>query len=78
TQKIITKTGKPMIFTWLEDMSSKIEVVVFPNVLEKYPDAWGENQIVVMRGKVNERDGTPKFMCDSIKPIATLSAVAPA
>jgi len=78
TQKIITKTGKPMIFTWLEDMSSKIEVVVFPNVLEKYPDAWGENQIVVMRGKVNERDGTPKFMCDSIKPIATLSAIAPA
>jgi len=75
TQKILTKTGRPMVFSWLEDMSSKIEVVVFPNVLEKYPDAWGENQIVILQGKVNERDGTPKFLCDAIKPIGTLTAV---
>lgn len=75
TQKIVTKTGKPMVFSWLEDLSSKIEVVVFPNVLEKYPDAWEVNQVVVLRGKINERDGTPKFMCDAIKPIATLRTV---
>jgi len=37
-QRIITKTGKPMLFSWLEDLTSKIEVVVFPGVLEKYPE----------------------------------------
>lgn len=73
TQKITTKSGRPMLFSWLEDLSSKIEVVVFPNVLEKHPDAWKENSIVVLGGKINNRDGTPKFLCDSIKPIALLA-----
>ncbi len=73
TQKIITKNGKPMIFSMLEDLSSKVEVVVFPGVFEKDPDAWKENSVVVLQGKFNDRDGTPKFLCDSIKPIATLT-----
>jgi len=69
TQKIVTKTGRPMIFTWIEDLTSKIEVVVFPNVLEKNPDAWKENNVVVARGKINDRDGSLKFLCDEVKPL---------
>src|SRR3989344_2009731 len=34
-QKIMTKTGRPMMFAWVEDLTSKVEVVVFPNVYEK-------------------------------------------
>ena len=71
--KITTKTGKPMIFSMLEDMTSKIEVVVFPNILEKYPDAWQENNVVVLKGKLDEKDGVPKFMCEEVKPIAMLA-----
>ena len=74
TQKIVTKTGRPMLFSWLEDATSKIELVVFPNVFEKDTDAWQENRVVVVQGKVNDRDGTLKFLCDTIKPIATLNA----
>lgn len=70
TQKIVTKTGRPMIFSWIEDLTSKIEVIVFPNVLEKNPDIWKENTIVVARGKINDRDGSLKFLCDEVKPIA--------
>ena len=66
-QKIVTKTGKPMIFSWLEDLTSKIEVVVFPGVLEKNPAAWQENSVLVIKGKVNERDGSPKILCDEVK-----------
>lgn len=73
TQKIITKNGKPMIFSMLEDLSSKVEVVVFPGVFEKDPDIWKENNVVVLQGKFNNRDGIPKFLCDSIKSIATLA-----
>jgi len=69
TQKIVTKTGKPMIFSWLEDLTSKIEVVVFPNVLEKYPDAWKENTVVIAQGKVNDRDGVLKLLCDKVTPL---------
>ncbi len=73
TQKIITKSGRPMVFSWLEDVSSKIEVVVFPNVLEKDPDVWKENQVVIVNGRVNDRDGTLKLLCDSVKSIASLA-----
>ena len=69
-QRITTKTGKPMLFSWLEDLTSKIEIVVFPGVLEKYPNLWQENSVLVIKGKVNERDGTPKVLCDEVKIIA--------
>ena len=68
-QKIVTKTGKPMMFSWIEDLTSKIEVVVFPNVLERNPEVWKENTIVVARGKINDRDGALKLLCDDVKPL---------
>ncbi len=74
TQKIMTKTGRPMIFSWLEDLTSKIEVVVFPNVFEKNPEAWKENSIVVARGKINDRDGSLKFLCDEVTPLLLTTA----
>ncbi|MDO8495390.1 MAG: DNA polymerase III subunit alpha, partial [bacterium] len=66
-QRIVTKAGKPMLFSWIEDLTSKIEIVVFPGVLEKYPLAWQENSVLVVKGKLNERDGLPKILCDEVK-----------
>lgn len=72
-QKIMTKTGRPMVFSWLEDLTSKIEIVVFPNVLEKNPEAWKENSIIVARGKINDRDGALKLLCDDVKTLASMA-----
>ena len=72
-QRIVTKTGKPMLFSWIEDMTSKIEVVVFPNMLEQNPTAWQENSVVVVKGKLNDRDGVLKLLCDEVKPVAMLA-----
>lgn len=73
SRQIITKTGKPMLFTRVEDLTSQIEIVVFPSVLEKTPNAWKENTLVVLQGKVNLRDGETKILCDAAKPIAMLA-----
>ncbi len=70
-QKIVTKTGRPMIFSIIEDLGSKIEVVVFPNVLEANPEVWKENSIVIARGKINDRDGSLKFLCDDARALAS-------
>ena len=72
-QKIMTKTGEPMMFSWLEDLTSKIEVVVFPGVLKDNPDVFQENKILIVSGRLNDKDGIPKLLCESVKPIATLS-----
>jgi DNA polymerase III subunit alpha len=71
-KKIVTKTGKPMLFSTVEDLSAKIEVVVFPSVLEKTPNAWVENTVIVLQGKMDSRDGNPKLLCDTAKPIAII------
>ena len=68
-KKIITKTGKPMLFVNLEDETKKIEVVIFPSVIENYPTLFQENKIVLIQGRVDTRDGVPKIICNTIEEI---------
>ncbi len=67
-QRVITKTGKPMIFAKVEDLSPQsIEVIVFNNTLNKTVPVWQENNIVLIQGKISWRDGDPKVICDQAK-----------
>lgn len=68
-KKIITKTGKPMIFMKLEDLSAKTEIVVFPNLLERNPDALQENKIVFVAGRVDNRNNEIKIVADDVQEI---------
>jgi len=68
-KKIITKTGKPMIFLDIEDLTDKIEVVVFPSIIEINPLAFQENKIVFISGKIDNRDETPKILCEEVEEI---------
>ncbi|MEK7542481.1 MAG: DNA polymerase III subunit alpha [Patescibacteria group bacterium] len=70
-KKIITKTGKPMLFMGLEDLTDRIEVVVFPSVIERYPAALQENKIVFITGRLDHRDGEKKFLAEEIEEIIT-------
>jgi hypothetical protein len=65
-KKIITKTGKPMLFIKIEDLSSKMEVVVFPSMVEKNPVIFQENKIVMVSGRLDSKDGVPKVICEDI------------
>jgi len=68
-KKIITKNGKPMLFMNLEDLNGKIEVIVFPGVIERNPTAFQENKIVFVSGRVDTRDGVTKLICENIEEI---------
>jgi DNA polymerase-3 subunit alpha len=68
-KKIITRTGRPMLFMNLEDLSNKIEVVVFPGIIEKNPAAFQENKIVFVQGRIDVRDGVQKLICETIEEI---------
>lgn len=65
-QKIVTKTGKPMIFAKVEDFGDTMEVVVFPDTLQRNSAVWAEGKIVTISGKINQRDGETKLICDNI------------
>lgn len=66
-QKIITKKGEPMAFIDLEDMGGLIEVLVFPSVLAKYPELIAEGKILLVKGKLSDKDGVPKLLADEIQ-----------
>ncbi|MDP3093409.1 MAG: DNA polymerase III subunit alpha [bacterium] len=68
-KKIITKNGKPMLFVKLEDLTDKIEIVVFPSILERNPLPFRENKIVFITGRVSFKDNLPKIICDDIQEI---------
>ena len=65
-KKITTKTGQPMMFIGLEDMSGKMEGIVFPSVAEKNGRIIEENRIILAEGKVSTKNGEVKFICDNI------------
>ncbi len=68
-KKILTKNGQPMLFVKIEDLTDKAEVVVFPAILEKNLEALQENKIVLITGKVDFRDNSPKLICEEIEEI---------
>ena len=66
-KKINTKAGKPMLFVEVEDTTGRIEIVVFPNTLEKTASSWQEEKIVLVNGQLSDRDGNLKILCNRVK-----------
>jgi len=73
-KKILTKSGKQMIFMGLEDLTDKIEIVVFNSVLEKNARALQVNKVVFVYGRVDSRDGEIKIVADNVEEIIEVSA----
>ena len=63
-RKILTRNGASMVFAQLEDLTGKIEVVVFPSALEKNVPIWQEDNIVLVTGRVQKRDNDLKIICE--------------
>jgi len=68
-KKIITKKGQPMLFVKLEDLTTKAEIVVFPNMLAQHPTSFEENKIVFISGKVDHRNNEPKVIANEIEEV---------
>ena len=64
-KKIVTKTGKSMLFVRIADFNNSIEVVVFPNIYEQTQALWNEGAALLINGKISLRDSEPKIICDN-------------
>ena len=64
---LITKNNKMMAFIDIEDLYGTVEVVVFPNVYEKFENLVAEDAVVSVSGTVNFKEGeVPKILADRI------------
>ena len=74
-QKFVTKAHQLMLFVKIEDWLANIEVIVFPSVLEKTANLWQENSMVMIRGRVSNRDGNLKIICDTVQELKAESRI---
>ena len=68
-ERIMTKTGQPMLFVTLEDLSDNLEVLVFSDTLAKNPLVWQENKAIIVAGRLSYRNGEPKLICDEVREL---------
>ena len=68
-KKIITKKGDPMLFVKMEDLTSTVEVLVFPSVLKENPMLWEEDKILMIKGKISDKDGETKILVEKAKEL---------
>lgn len=68
-KKIVTKKGEQMMFIKLEDLTDKIEVVIFPSMLDRNPDAFIDGKIISVVGKADVRDDVPKIVANEVEEV---------
>jgi DNA polymerase-3 subunit alpha len=61
-QRRITKQGKPWASASLEDLGGGVEALFFPNTYELVGPYIAEDAIVVVKGRIDRRDETPRIM----------------
>ena len=64
---ITTKKGDPMAFVKLEDTQGQCEVVVFPRTYEDFKDKLVQDNVVLVKGKGQTRNGQTSLLADSIQ-----------
>ncbi|NNJ13220.1 DNA polymerase III subunit alpha [Chloroflexales bacterium ZM16-3] len=78
-RRITTKKGDAMLVGVLEDMTSTIEIVVFPKILAKCGDLLQNDAVVKMTAKVDNRRDSPQLVVDAVEAVeASLPLVAAA
>lgn len=74
-RKVLTKKrNSEMAFVTLEDDTASIDLVVFPSIYEETKDMWIEDKVLIVQGKVNERDGKTSFLVDDAYPVSSGSS----
>src|SRR3989344_1845185 len=75
-KKIITKSGKPMLFVTVEDLSHSAEVLVFPKLLEETAALWIDGAKIIIDGTLSDKDGEAKVLANKIRPLTHETASA--
>lgn len=68
-KKVITRSGGAMLFLEIEDESSRIETLIFPDILERNLLLFQENKILEIKGRLSDRGGELKIICERVEEI---------
>ena len=63
----VTKKGDKMAFVQLEDMQGQCEAVFFPEKYEEFKESLKEEQVVMVKGKAQSRNGRTSLLVDTLQ-----------
>jgi DNA polymerase-3 subunit alpha len=66
TRRVITRAGSTMLVATLEDLQGSVEVVVFPKVFAETGNAWADDAVVLITGRVDRRDDAAQLLCETV------------
>jgi DNA polymerase III subunit alpha len=66
SRRVITRAGSTMLVATLEDLQGSVEVVVFPKVFADTANAWADDSIVLVSGRVDHRDDSAQVLCEAV------------
>jgi DNA polymerase-3 subunit alpha len=67
-KQLTTKKGEPMVFLTLDDVVGSVEVVVFNSVYTHSQDHLLTDQVLVVKGRVDHKEGETKLIAIEVKP----------
>lgn len=68
-KNILTKKGDRMCFATLEDLTGKIECIIFPKVFQEYEEELKTDEPVLISGRVNLSEEPRKFFPQKIQKL---------
>jgi len=66
---VLTKGNKRMVFMRLADLTSVIEVAIFPRILDEFRSFVQPETCIAIKGKVSKRKGETSFIAEKIKAL---------
>lgn len=69
---ISTKSNRIMAFVTVEDLYGQMEIIVFPNVYEKYAPYLADDSQIIVEGNISiKEDEQPKILANKIMPLSS-------
>lgn len=71
-KKVITRSGDEMAFITVEDDFDSIEVIVFPKLFSRTRTVLARDNVVLVRGNLEEQEETRRILARDLVPVETL------
>ncbi|MEX1051929.1 MAG: DNA polymerase III subunit alpha [Patescibacteria group bacterium] len=72
-KKITTKSNQTMAFAQFEDLTGQTELVIFPNSFAENQKLWQGDAMLLVEGKINDKDGSLKIIVDRVWPLESVT-----
>jgi len=68
-KKVITRKNETMLFVTFADHTANTEVIVFPKLYKNYRELWQESNILLIKGKVSNKDNELKIIAEEARKL---------